>query len=219
MSQRSALRDSLVADRAAPLSVFAAPLARAHRPQPTPPAAEPDTPLSRRARFDRSITIACARPRQGRRRGRGAAAALTESLSDSAASPPSRPRWPQAPTEPRRAGGDLSPPQGKSPADGARLAGESWDALRSELDDLSDRVDWRARQRDADLETLTKFTRPGPGVGLARKLTPCGRPRARTEYARGIDAARRRWSSDVQGVGMQDSVSRSLETSTTLLPD
>ena len=91
----------------------------------------------------------------------------------------------------------------------------SWDALRSELDDLSDRVDLRARRRDADLETLTKlhasWTR---AFDLARKADDPASVLERVQSTlEDIDATRpaieqRR----ARVLVLQDSVSRSLET-------
>lgn len=91
----------------------------------------------------------------------------------------------------------------------------SWDALRSELDDLSDRVDQRARRREADLETLTKlhasWTR---AFDLARKADDPASVLERVQSTlEDIDAARppieaRR----AKVLVLQDSVSRSLET-------
>ena len=91
----------------------------------------------------------------------------------------------------------------------------SWDALRSELDDVSRRVDARARRRDADVEILTKLRESWTrALDLAQQAEA---PASVLERARGtlaaIDATRpaieqRR----ARVLVLQDSVSRSLQT-------
>jgi hypothetical protein len=45
----------------------------------------------------------------------------------------------------------------------------SWEALRSQLDDLRGRIDARARRRATDLETLASCMSPGPGRSIWRR--------------------------------------------------
>src|SRR5262245_4183194 len=91
----------------------------------------------------------------------------------------------------------------------------SWSALRSDVDDLNSRIDGRARQRDADLETLTKlhesWTR---AFDLARQADE---PPAVLEHVQStledIDATRPEVEQRrAQVLVLQDSVTRSLQT-------
>jgi hypothetical protein len=91
----------------------------------------------------------------------------------------------------------------------------SWQALRSQLDDVMERIDARARRRTADLDTLAKLHESwARALDLAQKADAPGPvlERARSTLA-AIDAARpgieqRR----ARVLVLQDSVSRALET-------
>jgi potassium efflux system protein len=91
----------------------------------------------------------------------------------------------------------------------------SWEALRSQLDDVRDRIDARARRRAADLETLAKLHESwARALDLAQKAdapTPV-LERARSTLA-AIDAARPAIEQrHARVLVLQDSVSRALQT-------
>jgi small-conductance mechanosensitive channel len=91
----------------------------------------------------------------------------------------------------------------------------SWDALRSQLDDVRGRIDARARRRAADLETLAKLHESwARALDLAQKAdapTPV-LERARSTLA-AIDAARPPIEQrHARVLVLEDSVSRALQT-------